>query len=90
MPFIWTTNSTPQTQNDVYLLPKQLDENVATLRLPALGAGLTVFTQEQAFSMISLLSKLKALSRIRTTVTELSGSVDGVVWFVSSSQVFSA
>jgi len=35
-------------KNDVYLLPKNLDEKVATLHLPALGAVLTVPTQEQA------------------------------------------
>merc|ERR1712238_199565 len=35
-------------KNDVYLLPKKLDEKVAALHLPALGAVLTVPTQEQA------------------------------------------
>merc|ERR1712194_615184 len=35
-------------KNDVYLLPKNLDEKVARLHLPALGAVLTVPTQEQA------------------------------------------
>merc|ERR1712050_391779 len=35
-------------KNDVYLLPKALDEKVASLHLPALGAMLTVPTQEQA------------------------------------------
>merc|ERR1712039_380723 len=35
-------------KNDVYLLPKSLDEKVAALHLPALGAQLTVPTQEQA------------------------------------------
>jgi adenosylhomocysteinase len=35
-------------KNDVYLLPKALDEKVATLHLPALGAEMTVLTQEQA------------------------------------------
>merc|ERR1712085_32446 len=35
-------------KNDVYLLPKHLDEKVASLHLPALGAVLTVPTQEQA------------------------------------------
>jgi adenosylhomocysteinase len=34
--------------NDVYLLPKELDEKVARLHLPALGAKLTQLTQEQA------------------------------------------
>jgi adenosylhomocysteinase len=35
-------------KNDVYLLPKNLDEKVASLHLPALGAELTVCTKEQA------------------------------------------
>merc|ERR1712203_669183 len=35
-------------KNQVYLLPKELDEKVASLHLPALGAEMTVLTQEQA------------------------------------------
>merc|ERR1712160_14527 len=35
-------------KNDVYLLPKALDEKVARLHLPALGAQLTMPTKEQA------------------------------------------
>merc|ERR1712087_1004553 len=35
-------------KNDVYLLPKELDEKVASLHLPALGAQLTTLTKEQA------------------------------------------
>jgi len=35
-------------ENDVYLLPKELDEKVARLHLPALGAELTCLTKEQA------------------------------------------
>merc|ERR1711943_445 len=35
-------------KNDVYLLPKELDEKVARLHLPALGANLTVLSKEQA------------------------------------------
>merc|ERR1712111_238166 len=34
--------------NDVYLLPKALDEKVASLHLPALGAHLTQLSTEQA------------------------------------------
>merc|ERR1719262_1484679 len=34
--------------NDVYLLPKALDEKVARLHLPALGAELTTLSKEQA------------------------------------------
>merc|ERR1712050_81055 len=35
-------------KHDVYLLPKELDEKVANLHLPALGAKLTKLTKEQA------------------------------------------
>merc|ERR1712233_40388 len=35
-------------KNDVYLLPKNLDEKVARLHLPALGAHLTTLSKEQA------------------------------------------
>merc|ERR1711939_1048586 len=36
------------TTDKVYLLPKNLDEKVARLHLPALGAELTVLMKEQA------------------------------------------
>jgi len=39
---------TQQYKNDVYLLPKALDEKVAALHLPALGAEMTILTQAQA------------------------------------------
>merc|ERR1712072_1038260 len=35
-------------KNNVYLLPKELDEKVARLHLPSLGAGLSTLTKEQA------------------------------------------
>merc|ERR1711971_481678 len=35
-------------KNEVYLLPKHLDEKVANLHLPALGAKMTKLTKEQA------------------------------------------
>eukprot|EP00913_Durusdinium_trenchii_P019394 g18232.t1 len=35
-------------KNDVYLLPKKLDEKVASLHLPSLGASLTKLSKEQA------------------------------------------
>jgi len=35
-------------KNDVYLLPKELDEKVARLHLPALGAEMTKLSKEQA------------------------------------------
>ena len=39
---------TKRYENKVYLLPKLLDEKVAALHLPALGANLTQLTSEQA------------------------------------------
>eukprot|EP00438_Fugacium_kawagutii_P026113 Skav224741 [mRNA] locus=scaffold3343:99274:101354:- [translate_table: standard] len=39
---------TKKYKNDVYLLPKHLDEKVAALHLPALGANLTKLSKEQA------------------------------------------
>jgi len=39
---------TPYTCDKVYNLPKELDEKVARLHLPALGAKLTQLSQEQA------------------------------------------
>merc|ERR1712071_219179 len=39
---------TKKYENNVYLLPKLLDEKVASLHLPALGANLTTLTTEQA------------------------------------------
>ena len=35
-------------KNDVYLLPKNLDEKVANLHLPHLGAKMTKLTKKQA------------------------------------------
>ncbi|CAE7251811.1 SAHH, partial [Symbiodinium microadriaticum] len=35
-------------KNDVYLLPKKLDEKVAALHLPSLGASMTKLSKEQA------------------------------------------
>merc|ERR1712176_1389017 len=42
------TDASKKYKNDVYLLPKNLDEKVARLHLPALGAQLTELTKEQA------------------------------------------
>merc|ERR1712139_211667 len=42
------TDATKKYKNDVYLLPKELDEKVARLHLPALGAQLTELSKEQA------------------------------------------
>merc|ERR1719163_1205483 len=40
--------TTKAYKNDVYLLPKHLDEKVASLHLPALGASLTKLSKAQA------------------------------------------
>jgi len=46
---LWENRETDKYQRGkVYLLPKELDEKVAALHLPALGAELTVLSQEQA------------------------------------------
>merc|ERR1712190_244855 len=46
LPANWKENK--GYKNEVYLLPKDLDEKVASLHLPALGAELTTLSQEQA------------------------------------------
>jgi len=43
---LWTKNE--EYDNDVYILPKHLDEKVARLHLEKVGAKLTVLTDEQA------------------------------------------
>jgi len=45
---LWKERDTGKYAKDVYLLPKELDEKVARLHLPALGANLTVLTKEQS------------------------------------------
>merc|ERR1719240_1549669 len=46
---LWKERDTGKYKTDqVYLLPKDLDEKVARLHLPALGASLTTLTQKQA------------------------------------------
>lgn len=45
---LWKTRDTKKYENQVYLLPKELDEKVARLHLPALGAKLTILSEEQA------------------------------------------
>ena len=43
---LWTKSD--EYQNDVYILPKHLDEKVARLHLEKIGVRLTELTQEQA------------------------------------------
>jgi adenosylhomocysteinase len=46
---LWTNRETTKYEKGkVYILPKELDEKVAALHLPALGAELTILSQEQA------------------------------------------
>merc|ERR1739847_249733 len=46
---LWKERDSGKYKTDkVYLLPKELDEKVARLHLPALGAKLTVMTKEQS------------------------------------------
>merc|ERR1712034_290027 len=62
-------------KNDVYLLPKELDEKVAALHLPALGAELTTLTKEQA-DYIGV--KITGPFKPETYVTELGGTLTSV------------
>ena len=41
-------NNTDQYENQVYVLPKHLDEKVAKLHLAHVGANLTTLSKEQA------------------------------------------
>jgi len=45
---LWKNKDSGKYKNDVYLLPKELDEKVARLHLPSLGAKLTTLTKEQS------------------------------------------
>mmetsp|Transcript_16337 Transcript_16337/g.28012 ORF Transcript_16337/g.28012 Transcript_16337/m.28012 type:complete len:485 (-) Transcript_16337:1711-3165(-) len=45
---LWQEKGTGRYENKVYVLPKHLDEKVATLHLGKLGAKLTVLTADQA------------------------------------------
>ena len=45
---LWNERKSGRYENKVYVLPKHLDEKVAALHLPKLGAKLTVLTDDQA------------------------------------------
>jgi len=45
---LWKNRDSGKYEKDVYLLPKELDEKVARLHLPAMGAKLTVLSKEQS------------------------------------------
>jgi adenosylhomocysteinase len=45
---LWNNRETKKYEKRVYTLPKELDEKVARLHLPALGAELTVLSEKQA------------------------------------------
>merc|ERR1711964_763468 len=66
-------------KNDVYLLPKELDEKVARLHLPALGAQLSQLTQEQADYI-----GVKVTGPFKGDTYRLIGPADFVLPFVYS------
>lgn len=45
---LWNEKKTGRYENKVYVLPKHLDEKVAALHLPKLGARLTKLTPDQS------------------------------------------
>ena len=45
---LWNERKSGRYEHKVYVLPKHLDEKVASLHLPKLGAKLTVLTDDQA------------------------------------------
>lgn len=45
---LWENKTSGKYENNVYVLPKELDEKVARLHLPHLNAKLTVMTEEQS------------------------------------------
>ena len=45
---LWNERASGRYENKVYVLPKHLDEKVAALHLPKLGAKLTQLTPDQA------------------------------------------
>lgn len=45
---LWNERDSGRYENAVYVLPKHLDEKVAALHLPKLGAKLTKLTNDQA------------------------------------------
>ena len=45
---LWNERASGRYENKVYVLPKHLDEKVAALHLPKLGAKLTVLSDDQA------------------------------------------
>eukprot|EP00922_Rhytidocystis_sp_ex-Travisia-forbesii_P054331 GHVS01080559.1.p1 GENE.GHVS01080559.1~~GHVS01080559.1.p1 ORF type:complete len:497 (+),score=108.92 GHVS01080559.1:55-1491(+) len=45
---LWKKKGTKEYDNKVYLLPKELDEKVARLHLPALGCRITELSKDQA------------------------------------------
>ena len=60
-------------KDDVYLGPKDPDEEIPELHFPSLGLELTVLTQ------VTQMSSLKALSRASFTVIELQSPVEDVL-----------
>jgi len=60
---LWTTRNENRYEKDVYVLPKHLDEKVARLHLEALGAELTLLSDDQCnYTGISKLGPFKKQS----------------------------
>lgn len=61
---LWVNRETNKYEKGtVYVLPKELDEKVARLHLPALGAELTTLSEEQAdYIAVGLLGPFKPLT----------------------------
>merc|ERR1711909_167112 len=65
-------------KNDVYLLPKELDEKVARLHLPALGAEMTTLSKAQSDYL-----GVKWRARTSLLLTVIDTCVLHIVFFVS-------
>lgn len=60
---LWTTRNENRYEKDVYVLPKHLDEKVARLHLEALGAELTLLSDDQCnYTGLSKLGPFKKQS----------------------------
>ena len=69
----WCWKETTTYENDVWLLPRQFDEKVATLHLPTLGAELIVLAQGKQFPSVS---RFKAFSRVFSFTGKMLAQID--------------
>ena len=70
-PRCWKETTT--YENDVWLLPRQFDEKVATLHLPTLDAALIVLAQDKQFPSVS---SFKAFSRVFSFTGKMLAQID--------------